>query len=243
VLGSPPEITPFRDFSVRRNLDNHNVVRGVDCVTGGVLPPEIAVRRLSYPDRVGGGGTAVPITIQALDSGVLDACIFRSWVTKPGMPWDWLTGELYTLYRFLNDGRVRGLYNATESIRVYAKLANLRGSRVSLEGVKTTLRGSYGRPTNLGLVPLSWHEWQLEAGRDSWPAVREFLHLALADSGAYGYEGRCRPDGWRVLRNAILRAHRTVCKVLAPWPTCAAGNLRMRRQDRGPGDVRASLTR
>ncbi len=128
------------------------------------------------------------IMIQVLHTGVLDVCIFHKWAVDSGVPWDWLTGEVYTLYLCLNDARIRRLYDATEPITVYPKLANLRGSRVSLQGVRTSLRGSYGRPSNLAIVPLTWHEWQLRAGHDPWPTAREFLHLALADSGAFGFE-------------------------------------------------------
>jgi hypothetical protein len=129
------------------------------------------------------------IVIVALQAGVVEVDVFCSWPTDPGVPWDWLIGELYTTFLFLNDARVRALYNATEPITVFPKFANLRGSRVSLQGIKHTLpSGSYARMPNVVVVPLAWREWELHAGEDPWPVAREFLQLALADSGAYGFE-------------------------------------------------------
>jgi len=129
------------------------------------------------------------IVIQALQAGVIDVSIFRKWPLHPGVPWDWLVGEVYTVLLFLNDSRVRGFYNSMEPITVFAKLANLKGGRVSMRGIKHSLRpDSYGRPTNLVIVPLAWREWSLRAGEDPWPAAREFLRLALADSGALDFE-------------------------------------------------------
>jgi hypothetical protein len=129
------------------------------------------------------------IMLQVLQEGVFDIGIYHAWTADRGVPWDWMTGELYTLYLFLNDNRVRSIFRGTGDIRVVPKLAALDNHYVSLQGVKTLLRGSYGRKPNVVFVPLTDLEWRLAADHDPWPAVREFLGVALADSGAYGYEG------------------------------------------------------
>ena len=128
------------------------------------------------------------IMLQVLQEGVVDIGVYHAWTAERGVPWDWLTAELYTLYLFLNDDRVRSIFRGSGDIRVVPKLAALDNHYVSLEGVKTTLRGSYGQKPNASFVPFDDLEWPLSAGNDPWPAVVEFLGLALADSGAYGYE-------------------------------------------------------
>jgi len=130
------------------------------------------------------------IMIHALADGVIDLVIFRSWPVNPGVPWDWVGGEVYTSYLWLNDDRVRRLYDASDDITVFPKVANLQRSRVTLQGIKGSLSvsGSDGDTSNLVLVPLVWREWSLYADQDPWPSVREFLRLALADSGAFRFE-------------------------------------------------------
>ncbi len=72
------------------------------------------------------------IMLQVLQEGVLDIGIYHAWTADRGVPWDWLTGELYTLYLFLNDDRMRSLFGGTGDIRVVAKLAALENAEAAL---------------------------------------------------------------------------------------------------------------